>query len=99
MRFRAGRDALRAELVRLFPHEEAGIDRYLERVRAAGAALTSLVLLKALPEWLLRLGAVRRWLLARLQREAGVVASDVVAECVSDPKLRALLSGGQLALD
>ena len=96
VRFPAGRAALRAELVRLFPHEAAGIDRYLERVRGAGAALSSLVLLKALPEWLLRVVALRRWLLARLEREAGAVASDVVAACVSDPKLRALLSGGQL---
>jgi len=96
VRFRAGQDAVRKELVSLFPNEKDGIERYFHRIEEAQESLTAMALLKALPDWILGIGFVRRFLVQTMQRSARETASEVIEQCVKDSKLRALLSAGQL---
>jgi len=96
VKFRAGRKQLRDELLKHFPEENKGINIYFNRLEQAQASLAALVVLKALPNWLIRMSFVKKFLIRRISNAASVTATHVVNDCVSDPRLRALLSAGQL---
>ncbi len=80
---------LKATLVSAFPHERAGIDRYFDALKNAERALGSLFVTHSAPPLLaaplawIRRDAIERWV--------GRTTWQVVQECVSDPKLQAVL--------
>jgi len=96
VRYRAGKDELRKELESKFPGETQGIQKYFHRIASAEKSLQALVIFKAIPDWMLTIGLVRRTLVQMIKAETQEVARDVVEQCVKDRRLRALLSAGQL---
>lgn len=83
--------AFAAGLKARFPREAAGIDRYLARVRQAAGSAGLFFAEKALPAALSAVagGLLRRRFLAHARRTTG----EVLAELVSDARLRAVLAG------
>ena len=96
VRYRSGKENLRNELIKVFPNERAGIDSYFERLHSALDSLNAVTLIKILPDWMIRIGFIRQYLMKKVSNACSRVATDVINECVSDPRLRALLSAGQL---
>lgn len=97
IKYKAGAESVRKELEEHFPHEKEGIDLYFKRMEEGQQALGSLFVIQMLPEWLLdRFPKLRAGLFKVLEQGTQRTAEEVVAECVSDPKLQALLSAGQL---
>eukprot|EP00873_Tetraselmis_striata_P025643 jgi/Tetstr1/445907/TSEL_033536.t1 len=94
--FRAGRDVLVEDLVARYPHEEAGIRAYMAAVRRSQVGTNALMASKFVPPRMPGGAALSRALAGVAQRYGRRTASEVVAEYVADPELRALLSGGQL---
>jgi len=94
--FRAGRDVLVEDLVARYPHEEAGIRAYMAAVRRSQVGTNALMASKFVPPRMPGGAALSRALARVAQRYGRRTASEVVAEYVADPELRALLSGGQL---
>ena len=97
IRYESGKENVRRELLEHFPHEKAGIEQFFQRVEEAQKGLGILSLVQILPEWILdRFPSLSSRLFGILRTATQPIASEVVAECVSDPKLQALLSAGQL---
>ena len=90
---RAGR--LEESLTRQFPEEASGIRSYLREVDRAtsffdGTNALMLTKFSFVP------GFVKAWLHTRVGRLASRTAREVVEEHVTDPRLRAMLSAGQM---
>uniref|UniRef100_A0A7S3V0T1 Amine oxidase domain-containing protein n=1 Tax=Aplanochytrium stocchinoi TaxID=215587 RepID=A0A7S3V0T1_9STRA len=96
VRFRSGKDEMRKELLKHFPEERDGINKYFECMREATSSLSAVVLVKALPEWILNISFIRRYLFRQISKACSKTATEVVNSCVKDKRLRALLSAGQL---
>ena len=95
-RYRKGREAIMEELLTRFPHEKEGIKAYFKNLGNAQMATYSFAILKILPlSW--QNSFVGRWLFSLfLSKAADRSATEEVEKFIKDPKLRALLSGGQL---
>ena len=87
-------ERLEESLIEQFPHEKEGILSYIGAVRDATSFFdgTNAMMLTKLPAP----GFVRNWLYNRVERHAFRTAREVVEEHVTDPRLRALLSSGQM---
>ncbi len=87
----AGEEAFRENLLRHFPGEAAAIDDYLQRIRRVKKAMPGFVMPRLLPEIV---GTITSPLL-RFKRPADFnrVTADVMADCVRNPELRAVLTG------
>jgi len=94
--FRAGRDVLVEELVARYPHEESGIRRYMAAVEGAANGTNALMFSKFVPQRMPGRKALSRMLANIAQGYGRRTASEVVADYVNDPELRALLTGGQM---
>jgi phytoene dehydrogenase-like protein len=96
LHYARGRTELQSQLIEMFPHEEQGIRNYMKHVYAARQTTDRLAMLKILPQWLIKHTPIGSWLYTRTEQHTSRTADEVVAEHISDPKLRALLSAGQL---
>jgi len=79
-----------ASLKAHFPQESEGIDRYFESMRAARKALEAVFAAHSMPQIVAR--GLMWWKDEEIERWVGRTISEVIGECVSDPKLRALLA-------
>jgi len=96
VKYRAGKGEVRKELLKHFPKEKEGIDKYFKRVHEAQESLNALVVLKILPEWMLKFSYVRNLVARKISHACSETATEVVNDCVKDKRLQALLSSGQL---
>lgn len=87
------RDQLAESLIEHFPHEAEGIRAYLAQAEIPNYLMYA----KLIPDSFPFAGPLRSWLWQQLRKsQPEVSAATRVAQFVQDPKLRALLSGGQL---
>ena len=96
VRYRRGKEAVIAELVKKFPKEERNIKQYMKQLFWASVATRVFVLMKLLP-----LSWTKGYLHSALHKlflycGAGKTADEMVKNYFKDPKLQALISGGQL---
>jgi len=82
--------ALKLDLKEKFPKAADEIDRYFEVVHQAGDAMMALWSLRVIPAPLA--AAYRWWKQKEINRWCGRTTGEVIAEIVTDPKLRAVLS-------
>ena len=82
--------AYKTELKEQFPDSAAEIDTYFEALLSAEETMHSLAAERAMPESFRN--AHRWWNKKRFQRWCGRTTSEVIADIVTDPKLRAVLS-------
>eukprot|EP00005_Dracoamoeba_jomungandri_P004457 CAMPEP_0174252230 /NCGR_PEP_ID=MMETSP0439-20130205/1791_1 /TAXON_ID=0 /ORGANISM="Stereomyxa ramosa, Strain Chinc5" /LENGTH=686 /DNA_ID=CAMNT_0015332741 /DNA_START=335 /DNA_END=2395 /DNA_ORIENTATION=+ len=94
--YRKGKAALQHELFTLFPDEKEGIKRYFKELERSSKATRSYVLLRMLPDCILHLPFVSSFLYSNLMSVASITSADLIADCVSHPKLRAVLSAGAM---
>lgn len=87
----AGRDALRAELVRRFPAEERAITRYIELVDDTVRASRLYFAEKSVPRLVSKL--LGGWLRRKFTGRAARTTRAVLEELTDDPKLVAVLAG------
>ena len=73
-----------------FPSEAAGIDRYFDSMRAAGKALEAVFAAHSMPQIVAR--GLMWWKEDDVERWVGRTLWEVIQECVSDPKLQAVLA-------
>jgi all-trans-retinol 13,14-reductase len=83
--------ALKLDLKEQFPKASNEIDRYFEAVHEACEAAKASWSLRMIPAPLTR--AYRLWKQKEINRWCGRTTEQVIGEIVSDPKLRAVLSG------
>lgn len=83
-------EAYRMELKDRFPDQAAGIDRYFEALESGDEALRAASAERSMPEPFR--SAHRWWNQRKIKRWCGRTTSDVIAACVSDPKLAVLLA-------
>lgn len=89
--FPAGREAWRANLLRHFPHEKEGLERYMEAVRTTVRHARRFFAFKALPRWLSR---SLSWAALRpFYRYANRTTAQVLEPLIGDATLRAVLTG------
>jgi len=92
--YRKGWTAIREELVKLFPEEKEGIDK-LNQVRKEAKKLSYwMVLLRISPSWTPNF--FKNWLLKKIYEGTNLTAQEHVNRLFKNPKLKALISGGQL---
>jgi len=96
LKYRAGKEAMRKELLEKFPEERAGIEEFFKQLKSATDSLDALVAYKGLPEWFVSIPFVKRILVKTISKAASKTAEEVINGCVKDKRLRALLSAGQL---
>jgi len=95
IRYRKGKEALRSELVRRFPKQEAGLDRYLDMVNRTSFANRIFTVMHSMPLWLRRI--LRGPIMRHFRKFALPTAHEMALRCgISDPRLEAVLTGGQL---
>lgn len=82
--------AFKLELRDWFPEHAAEIDAYFEALESAEAAMHLVTSERSMPEPFR--SAHRWWNRSKIQRWCGRTTSEVIADCVSDPKLAAILS-------
>ncbi|RMF14254.1 MAG: NAD(P)/FAD-dependent oxidoreductase [Gammaproteobacteria bacterium] len=87
----AGEAEFKAALLDHFPDQGPAIDEYLQRIKACKRAMPGFVMPRLMPELVGKLTGP----LARLRRPADFnrTTAEVMAECVPDPTLRAVLTG------
>lgn len=73
-----------------FPHESAGIDRFFESMRAARKAIEAVFAAHSMPQLVAR--GLMWWKDEDIERWVGRTLWEVIQDCVSDPKLQALLA-------
>ena len=83
-------DAFKMELKDRFPKHTAEIDAYFEALQSGAAAMHLATSERAMPEPFRF--AHHWWNKKKIQRWCGRTTSEVIAEYISDPKLRAVLS-------
>ncbi|MGD2152220.1 MAG: NAD(P)/FAD-dependent oxidoreductase [Gemmatimonadales bacterium] len=83
-------DAFRMELKDRFPDHSAEVDAYFEALESGDEALRAASTERSMPEPFS--SAHRWWNKRKLQRWCGRTTSEVIADCVSDPKLASVLS-------
>lgn len=83
-------DAFRMELKDRFPDQAAEVDAYFEALESGKAALRLVTSERSMPEPFR--SAHRWWNQSKIQRWCGRTTSEVIGECISDPKLAAILS-------
>ncbi len=83
-------DAFKMELKERFVDHTAEVDAYFEALQSGAAAMFLTTSERAMPEPFR--SAHRWWNEKKIQRWCGRSTSEVIADCVSDPKLAAVLS-------
>jgi all-trans-retinol 13,14-reductase len=83
-------ERLIAALKAHFPAESDGIDRYFAAMREARKALEAVFAAHSMPQLVAR--GLMWWKDDEIERWVGRTIDDVIAECVGEPKLRALLA-------
>ena len=83
-------EAFKMELKDRFPDHAAEVDAYFEALRSGEEALHLATSERAMPEPFR--SAHRWWNKAKIQRWCGRTTGEVIDECISDPKLAAILS-------
>ena len=83
-------EALEMELVDRFPDERAGIEAYFEALESGDEALRAASAERSMPEPFR--SAHRWWNKRKIRKWCGRTTQEVIAECVSDPKLASVLS-------
>ncbi len=83
-------EAFKMELKDRFPGHAAEVDAYFEALQSAEAALHLATSERAMPEPFR--SAHRWWNQTKIRRWCGRTTGDVIDECISDPKLAAVLS-------
>lgn len=73
-----------------FPHEAAGIDRYFESMRAARKAIEAVFAAHSMPQLVAR--GLMWWKDEEIERWVGRTITEVISDCVADPKLQAVLA-------
>jgi all-trans-retinol 13,14-reductase len=73
-----------------FPDEAAGIDRYFESMTLARKAIESVFAAHSMPQLVAR--GLMWWKDDEIERWVGRTLSEVIEECVGDPRLRAVLA-------
>jgi all-trans-retinol 13,14-reductase len=83
-------DAFKMELKDRFPDHAAEVDAYFEALQSGEAALRLATSERAMPEPFR--SAHRWWNKTKIQRWCGRTTGEVIEECISDPRLAAVLS-------
>ena len=81
---------LAATLKAHFPQDSEGIDRYFAAMRAARKAIEAVFAAHSMPQIVAR--GLIWWKDEEIERWVGRTVSEVIAECVADPKLQAVLA-------
>jgi all-trans-retinol 13,14-reductase len=83
-------EAYKSELKERFPDNAAEIDAYFEALRSGEEAIRLVSAERSMPEPVR--SAHRWWNKKKIDRWCGRTTSEVIGECISDPKLAAVLS-------
>jgi all-trans-retinol 13,14-reductase len=83
-------EAYKSELKERFPNNAAEIDAYFEALRSGEEAIRLVSAERSMPEPVR--SAHRWWNKKKIDRWCGRTTSEVIGECISDPKLAAVLS-------
>jgi len=95
IRYRKGKEALRSELVARFPKQVKALDRYLEMVSGAACANRLYTVMHTMPLWLRRI--LEGPIMWHFKKYALPTAHEMAVRCgITDPRLEAVLTGGQL---
>ena len=82
--------AFKMELMDRFPDDRAGIDAYFEALESGDEALRAASAARSMPEPFR--SAHRWWNKRKIRKWCGRTTSEVIAGCISDPKLASVLS-------
>lgn len=99
VKYRAGMKVLKKELIDKFPAQKQQIERYLQFSQSTAGRITDIfVISKIFPNCFLfdENGLIYRSYIGPLMRWMFKTANEVLDEFVDDPKLKAILGGGQL---
>eukprot|EP00484_Ammonia_sp_Unknown_P018878 CAMPEP_0197024112 /NCGR_PEP_ID=MMETSP1384-20130603/4752_1 /TAXON_ID=29189 /ORGANISM="Ammonia sp." /LENGTH=802 /DNA_ID=CAMNT_0042452451 /DNA_START=138 /DNA_END=2546 /DNA_ORIENTATION=+ len=99
IQYRGGRERLMSELIAKFPKSEQNIKNYFQFLKQTGGRITDLyVLSKLFPHSFLF--NTEHWFhqrfIAPYMKYTKMTADEVIKEYIDDPKLRAVIGGGQL---
>eukprot|EP01083_Nonionella_stella_P076678 209080_1 len=99
IQYRGGRERLMAELISKFPKSRANLEKYNSFLCATGSRITYLYILsKIFPHSFLfdENGRIYRMFVAPYMKYSRMTANEVISQYIVDPKLRAVIGGGQL---